>query len=101
MFSRRATARLGDGEDGEDGEGKERSRQLCRMDKFGFPCSKPRQSYKTPWKTGDMARTLDGVVGRVVVQNEKRIEVRVNGKRCYCKPDEVKPMHRKDGYSYA
>ncbi|MEQ9483623.1 RNA-guided endonuclease IscB [Coleofasciculus sp. F4-SAH-05] len=77
------------------------TRRLCRMDKFGFPCSKPRQSYKTPWKTGDIARTLDGVVGRVVVQNEKRIEVRVNGKRCYCKPDQVKPMHRKDGYSYA
>lgn len=77
------------------------TRRLCRMDKFGFPCSKPRQLYKTPWKTGDIAQTLDGIVGRVVVQNEKRIEVRVNGKRHYCKPDEVKPMHRKDGYSYA
>ncbi|PSB55197.1 RNA-guided endonuclease IscB [Chamaesiphon polymorphus] len=77
------------------------TRRLCRMDKFGFPCSKPRQSYKTSWKTGDIARTIDRIIGRVVVQNEKRLEVRVNGKRHYCKPDEVKPIHRKDGYSYA
>lgn len=77
------------------------TRRLCRMDKFGFPCSKARQRYAIPWKTGDTARTLDGVVGRVVVQHEKRLEVRVNGKRYYCKPDEVNPVHRKDGYSYA
>lgn len=76
-------------------------RRLCRMDKYGFPCSKPRQSYDIPWKTGDIAKTLTGIIGRVVVQNEKRLEVRVNGKRHYCKPSEVKPMHRKDGYSYA
>lgn len=77
------------------------TRRLCRMNKYGFPCSNPRQVYKTPWKTGDMARTLDGIIGRVVVQNENRLEVRVNGKRHYCKSDGVKPMHRKDGYSYA
>jgi 5-methylcytosine-specific restriction endonuclease McrA len=77
------------------------TRRLCRIDKFGFPCSKPRQSYPTPWQTGDIAKTLTGVVGRVVVQNEKRLEIRVNGKRHYCKPNEVKPMHKKDGYSYA
>lgn len=77
------------------------TRRLCRMNKYGFPCSKPRQKYNIPWKTGDIARTIDGVVGRIVVQNEKRLEVRVNGTRHHCKVKEVKPMHRKDGYSYA
>lgn len=77
------------------------TRRVCRMSKYGFPCSEPRKTYNTPWKTGDIGKTINGVVGRVVVQNEKRIEVRVDGKRHYCKPIEVKPMHRKDGYSYA
>jgi 5-methylcytosine-specific restriction endonuclease McrA len=77
------------------------TRRLCRMDKFGFPCSKPRRSYNTSWKTGDIARTRSGIVGRVVIQNDKRLEVRADGKRHYCKPDEVKSIHRKDGYSYA
>jgi 5-methylcytosine-specific restriction endonuclease McrA len=77
------------------------TRRLCRIDKFGFPCSNPRQTYNTPWKTGDIGRTTQAIVGRVVVQNQKRLEIRVNGVRHYCKPHEVKPMHRKDGYSYA
>jgi 5-methylcytosine-specific restriction endonuclease McrA len=77
------------------------TRRLCRMNKFGFPCSKPRQTYNISWRTGDIARTPEGIVGRVVVQNERRLEIRVKGTRHYCKPDEVKPMHRKDGYSYA
>lgn len=77
------------------------TRRLCRIDKNGFPCSRPRKAYDTPWKTGDIAKTSDGVTGRVVVQNEKRIEIRVDKKRHYCKPEQVKPIHRKDGYSYA
>ncbi|MBP5977330.1 RRXRR domain-containing protein [Brasilonema sp. CT11] len=77
------------------------TRRLCRIDKFGFPCSNSRQTYNTPWKTGDIGRTTQAIVGRVVVQNEKRLEIRVNGVRHYCKPHKVKPMHRKDGYSYA
>lgn len=77
------------------------TRRLCRMNKFGFPCSKPRKKYNIPWRTGDIARTKSGIIGRVVVQNEKLLEIRVDGNRHRCKPTEIKPVHRKDGYSYA
>lgn len=77
------------------------TRRLCRMNKFGFPCSKPRKKYNIPWRTGDLARTESGIIGRVVVQNEKLLEIRVDGNRHRCKPTEIKPVHRKDGYSYA
>jgi 5-methylcytosine-specific restriction endonuclease McrA len=77
------------------------SRRLCRMNKFGFPCSKPRKKYNIPWRTGDIARTKSGIIGRVVVQNEKLLEIRVDGNRHRCKPTGLKPVHRKDGYSYA
>jgi hypothetical protein len=36
------------------------TRRLCRMDKFGFPCSKPRQTYHHGWKTGDIAISPTG-----------------------------------------
>jgi 5-methylcytosine-specific restriction endonuclease McrA len=76
------------------------TRRLCRMNKFGFPCSKPRKKYNIPWRTGDITRTESGIIGRVVVQNEKLLEIRVDGNRHRCKPTEIKPVHRKDGYSY-
>ncbi|MCY7335563.1 MAG: HNH endonuclease, partial [Chamaesiphon sp.] len=44
------------------------TRRLCRINKFGFPCSKPRQAYEHKWQTGDIA-TGKGVTGRVVVQS--------------------------------
>ena len=77
------------------------TRRLCRMDKFGFPCSKPRQEYQHGWKTGDIARTTDGVVGRVVVQSATRLEVRVAGKRHGGKLANFIKIFSKDGYNYA
>jgi hypothetical protein len=41
------------------------TRRLCRMNKFGFPCSKPRKKYNIPWRTGDITelnRELLGVL---------------------------------------
>ena len=77
------------------------TRRLCRMDKFGFPCSKPRQEYQHGWKTGDIARTTDGVVGRVVVHSATRLEVRVAGKRHGGKLANFIKIFSKDGYNYA
>jgi hypothetical protein len=76
------------------------TRRLVRMNKYGFPCSKPRKAYQIPWTTGDIAQTPDGIVGRVVMQTEKLIEIRIDGNRHRCKPDQAKPIHRKDGYNY-
>ena len=77
------------------------TRRLCRIDKFGFPCSRPRQKYSIPWQTGDIAKTIDGIVGRVVIQSAIRLEVRVNKKRHGGKICDFKKLHSKDGYRYA
>lgn len=76
------------------------TRRRCRMDKFGFPCSKPRRDYQIGWKTGDIARRKDGVVGRVVVQSDKRLEVRVDGQRYGGKLNDFTKLFSKDGYTY-
>jgi 5-methylcytosine-specific restriction endonuclease McrA len=75
------------------------TRRLCRINKFGFPCSKPRQKYGHGWKTGDIAQTR-GVTGRVVVQSAIRLEVRVNGQRLGGALSMFKKTHSKDGYFY-
>lgn len=76
------------------------SRRLCRINKFGFPCSKARKSYSIPWNTGDIAKHSSGTTGRVVVQSAKRIEVRVDGKRTGGTLDKFSKLFSKDGYSY-
>lgn len=75
------------------------TRRLCRMNKFGFPCSKPRQSYQHGWHTGDIAE-IKGIVGRVVVQSATRLEIRVNRKRIAGQLNEFRKLHSKDSYSY-
>ncbi len=77
------------------------TRKLCRMDKFGFPCSKPRKKYTIPWKTGDIGITSMGILGRIVIQSEKRLEVRTNGRRYGGTLDKFRKVHSHDGYSYA
>lgn len=75
------------------------TRRLCRINKFGFPCSKPRTSYTHGWNTGDIA-SGKGVAGRVVVQSSTRLEIRVDGKRIGGKLSDFKRLHMKDSYSY-
>jgi 5-methylcytosine-specific restriction endonuclease McrA len=80
------------------------TRRRCRIDKFGFPCSKPRQNYDIGWQTGDIAMTVkDGVkyVGKVVVQSEKRLEVRTGKLRIGGTLDKFVKLHSQDGYQYA
>jgi 5-methylcytosine-specific restriction endonuclease McrA len=76
------------------------TRRLCRINKFGFPCSKPRQSYGHAWQTGDIASSKC-VTGRIVVQSATRLEIRVGGKRIGGKLNDFKLLHSKDSYSYA
>jgi len=76
------------------------TRRLCRINKFGFPISNPRQVHEHGWKTGDIATGI-GVTGRVVVQSATRLEIRVDGKRVGGKLNDFKKLHRRDAYSYA
>jgi 5-methylcytosine-specific restriction endonuclease McrA len=75
------------------------TRRLCRINKFGFPCSNPRKEYSHGWQTGDLAKGKN-VSGRVVVQSAKRLEIRVNGKRIGGQLSDFVKLHSKDGYNY-
>jgi 5-methylcytosine-specific restriction endonuclease McrA len=75
------------------------TRRLCRINKFGFPCSEPRKKYLHEWKTGDIATRQD-ITGRVVVQSATRLEIRVDGKRIGGKLTDFIKLHSKDAYSY-
>jgi 5-methylcytosine-specific restriction endonuclease McrA len=75
------------------------TRRLCRINKYGFPCSKPRTTYGHGWNTGDIANGKC-VVGRVVVQSDTRLEIRIDGKRIGGKITDFRKLHCKDGYSY-
>ncbi len=75
------------------------TRRLCRVNKFGFPCSEPRKKHPHSWKTGDFAY-CKGATGRVVVQSATRLEIRVNGKRIGGQLIDFKKYHSKDAYSY-
>jgi 5-methylcytosine-specific restriction endonuclease McrA len=76
------------------------TRRLCRVNKFGFPCSAPRTQYEHGWRTGDVA-IGKGVVGRVVVQSATRLEIRIDGKRHGGKLSDFRKLHSKDCYDYA
>ena len=76
------------------------TRRLCRVNKFGFPISKPRQTYQHGWQTGDIAKGK-GVIGRIVVQSATRLEIRIDGKRIGGRLSDFKLLHSKDSYSYA
>jgi 5-methylcytosine-specific restriction endonuclease McrA len=76
------------------------TRRLCRINKHGFPCSKPRQGYDHGWNTGDIA-TGKGVTGRVVVQSATRLEIRVNKARTGGQLVDFKKLHSKDSFSYS
>ena len=75
------------------------TRRLCRINKFGFPCSQPRTEYLHGWRTGDIA-VGKGVQGRVVVQSKTRLEIRVDGQRIGGQLKDFTKLHSKDSYSY-
>ncbi len=80
------------------------TKRMCRMDSNGFPCSKPRQKYKHSWNTGDIGRTIkDGItyVGKIVVQNEKRFEIRIGKQRIGNTYDKLTRLHKNDCYQYS
>lgn len=85
------------------------SRQMCNVNTFGFPCSKPKGARRVKgFQTGDLIRAVvptgskQGVyVGRVLVRASGSFDIRTRTSRVqgishrFCTP-----LHRSDGYSY-
>ena len=86
-------------------------RQMCNVDKQGFPCSKPKGAKRVKgFQTGDLVRALvttgkkqGKYVGRVQVRASGSFDIttsegfRIQGiAHRFCAP-----VHRSDGYSYA
>ena len=85
------------------------SRQMCRMDKYGFPRTGPKQAKRVKgFQTGDIARA-EVLTGKKVGTYVGRIAVRTTGSfNITTKNGTVQgishrfctPLHRCDGYSY-
>ena len=85
------------------------SRQKCKVNDLGFPCSKPKGAKQVKgFQTGDLVRatvttgTKQGsYVGRVLVRASGWFDIRTKGGRVEginhrC----CRPVHRSDGYTY-
>lgn len=86
------------------------SRQMCRINKYGFPCSKPKQSF-THCKTGDIVSItltkpkvrfeVGTHKGRVKTPTEHGLEIKIGEYRLVVGDmTSVKFIHKQDGYSY-
>ncbi len=85
-------------------------RRMCRINKYGFPCTAPKQIFKHI-STGDVVKVnltkdrknvLAGIyTARVKTPNEKGCEVIINEFRVgVSNMKDVKILHCNDGYSY-
>jgi 5-methylcytosine-specific restriction endonuclease McrA len=86
-------------------------RRFCRINKYGFPCTEPKQDFNHV-STGDFVKvsiTKDRknvssgtYTGRVKTPTPKGCEVVINGFRVgFSSMTSVKTIHRNDGFSYA
>jgi 5-methylcytosine-specific restriction endonuclease McrA len=85
------------------------SRQMCRMDKYGFPCTRPKQARRVKgFQTGDLVRAVvtagskvGTYVGRVAVRATGSFNITTRQRTAqgishrYCTL-----LQRSDGYSY-
>jgi len=86
------------------------SRQMCSMDRFGFPRTRPKQFKRVHgFQTGDMVRAVvtDGqkagtYVGRVLVRASGRFDIRTQlGRTPGIKYQYCRSLHKNDGYAYS
>jgi 5-methylcytosine-specific restriction endonuclease McrA len=84
------------------------NRQMCLMDKYGFPRTKPKQSKRVHgFQTGDMVRLVqdkgkyEGMhVGKVVVRTRGDFDIIANDKKITASWKKFTLLQRFDGYSY-
>lgn len=84
-------------------------RQMCRMDRYGFPCTGPKQAKCVHgFHTGDMVRAVvptgkkQGVhIGRVLVRASGSFDITTpHGRLSGISAKYCQPIHRQDGYNY-
>jgi len=84
------------------------SRQMTRVNKYGFPCTKAKQKPYEGWKTGDLVK-LTTKKGEIYVYKltatslPSGFELKIGGKRIKANPktNSLVKVHGKDGYSYS
>ena len=83
------------------------SRQMTRVNKYGFPCAQAKQKPFGGWKTGDLVKlmTKKGEVFThrlLATSNPCSFEIRINGKRIKANPktNTLIKIHARDGYCY-
>jgi 5-methylcytosine-specific restriction endonuclease McrA len=85
------------------------NRQATRNNKYGFPCTEPKQTY-THCKTGDIVQVTittarkqfqpGTYVGRIKGPTSKTADVQIGKFRIQPKFEDIKFLHRQDGYRY-
>jgi 5-methylcytosine-specific restriction endonuclease McrA len=86
-------------------------RRMCRINKYGFPCTKAKQTFNHI-STGDFVKATISkdrknvragtYSGRVKTPTNKGCEVVINGLRVgFSNMDDLKIIHHSDGFSYA
>ena len=84
-------------------------RQMCSMDKYGFPRTGPKQAKRVEgFQTGDLVRAqvpkgkYAGIhIGRVLVRASGSFDIRTKQERVQgISHRHCQPIHRNDGYSY-
>lgn len=85
------------------------NRQATRNNKYGFPCTEPKQTY-THCKTGDIVQVTvktarkqfqpGTYVGRIKGPTRKTADVQIGKFRIQPKFEDMKFLHRQDGYRY-
>ncbi len=78
------------------------NRQIVRNDKYGFPrFHLSRNRHHFGFRSGDMVRTNDGIIGKVVCRSRGQFDVKTKNGTIYRKYTECEVIFKRDGYSYS
>ncbi|MEM6753782.1 MAG: RNA-guided endonuclease IscB [Cyanobacteria bacterium P01_C01_bin.38] len=77
-------------------------RQKAALNKYGYPIRHNPLKPIKGWLTGDIARHVKLGIGKVTPRSKGNFGFTALGEKGYksCKPTDIKPIYRKDGYAY-
>ena len=78
-------------------------RQKAALNKYGYPIRHNLLKPIKGWLTGDIAKHIKFGIGKVTPRSKGSFGFTPLGEKGYksCKPIDIKPIHRKDGYVYS
>ncbi|MBV6622477.1 MAG: HNH endonuclease [Rivularia sp. (in: Bacteria)] len=78
-------------------------RQKAALNRYGYPMRHNPLKPIKGWLTGDIARHAKLGIGKVTPRSKGSFGFTASGEKGYksCKPTDIKPIHRKDGYTYS